>query len=194
MDHRKTGGLISALRRQMGLTQRQLADRLMLSDRTISKWERGLGAPDVSLLPQLARELQVSIEALLAGELEENDPTGGNMKQSHYYVCRTCGALTVSTGGAIVSCCGKQLEETLPQKAAPEERLSVAQMEDEWYLTSDHPMTKDHFISFVAFATGDQLQLVKRWPEWDLQVRLPRRGHGILLWYCSRHGLFWQPL
>lgn len=194
MDCGKTGGLIRALRVELGLTQRELADRLALSDRTVSKWERGLGAPDVSLLPDVARVLNVSIETLLAGELAENDPTGGNMKRNHYYVCPTCGNLVMSTGGVVISCCGKQLEEAKPQKAPEDDRLTVTPVEDEWYITSGHPMTKEHHIAFVAFATGERVELVRCYPEWDLQLRLPRRGHGLLLWYCTRHGLFTQPL
>ena len=194
MDHDKTGALIAARRRGLGLTQRQLAERLAVSDRTVSKWERGLGAPDVSLLPRLARELGVSIEALLAGEPEEQSPVGGSMKQCRYYVCPVCGGLTVSTSDAAVSCCGGPLEALTPQKAPPRQRPRAAPAEDEWFLTSDHPMTKEHHIALVAFASGDRLELVRQWPEWDLQLRLPRRGHGMLLWYCTRHGLFWQPL
>lgn len=194
MDHNKTGALIASLRRRMGLTQRQLGDRLGVSDRTVSKWERGLGAPDVSLLPRLAREFHVSIEALLTGEPEEQSPLGGNMKQCRYFFCPDCGSLTVSTGNACISCCGRQLQAMTPQKAPPEDRLQAQPVEDEWFLTSRHPMTKEHHIALVAFASGDQLLLVRRWPEWDLQLRLPRRGHGMLLWYCTRHGLFWQPL
>ena len=65
-------------------------------------------------------------------------------------------------------------------------------VEDERFLTSSHPMTKEHHISFVAFATGDRIVLQRLYPEWDLQARIPGRGHGMLLWYCTQHGLFYQ--
>ena len=51
MDHTKIGGLIRRLRQERGLTQRQLAERMGISDKTVSKWERGMGCPDLSLLP-----------------------------------------------------------------------------------------------------------------------------------------------
>lgn len=57
MDPVKTGTLIRTLRTRLGLTQRELAERLTVSDRTISKWERGLGCPDISLLAPLAAAL-----------------------------------------------------------------------------------------------------------------------------------------
>ena len=53
-------------------------------------------------------------------------------------------------------------------------------------------MLKEHYISFVALLTGDTLTLKKQYPEWDLQVRIPGRTHGKLLWYCTEHGLFYQ--
>ena len=51
-----------------------------------------------------------------------------------------------------------------------------------------------HYITFVALLTGDSLMLRKLYPEWNLQTRIPRFGHGMLVWNCSRHGLFWQAL
>ena len=54
-------------------------------------------------------------------------------------------------------------------------------------------MTRDHFITFAALLTSDCIQLIKQYPEWNLQLRLPRRA-GMLLWHCSEHGLFSIPL
>lgn len=68
MDLRKTGTLISSRRKEMGLTQKQLAEALHISDRTVSKWERGAGFPDVSLLEPLAAALGLHILDLLRGE------------------------------------------------------------------------------------------------------------------------------
>ena len=65
-------------------------------------------------------------------------------------------------------------------------------MEDEHYLTVSHPMTKEHYISFAAYVTTDRIQLVKFYPEGNAQTRMQLRGHGILCWYCNRHGLFCQ--
>ena len=80
----------------------------------------------------------------------------------------------------------------MPTKATDEEKLDVSLVEDEWFITSDHPMTKEHYISFIAFATGEQVQIIKQYPEWALQTRIPKRRHGMLLWYCTKHGLFYQ--
>ena len=114
------------------------------------------------------------------------------MKRSQYYICPTCGSITLSTGSAAVSCCGRPLAPQTPRKAEPDQKLRVEPVEDEWFITSSHPMTKEHYVSFVALVTGDTLILKRLYPEWDLQTRLPRIGHGKLYWYCVQHGLFYQ--
>lgn len=190
MDQTKTGGLIRALRTQKGLTQKALAEAIGVGDKAVSKWERGLGCPDVSLLPELSRVLGVGLEALLSGALDANDHERGNMKKLNFYVCPDCGNLITAATEVGVSCCGRTLLPLEPQK--PEEPLSVEKIDDSWFVSSSHPMTKDHYVSFVALLTGDTLFLRRLYPEWDLQTRIPAFGHGILLWYCTQHGLFRQ--
>ena len=194
MDQQKTGSLIRTLRAERHMTQQALADLLGVTDRAVSKWERGLGCPDVSLLPSLAQALGIPVERLLAGELEERDPDGGSMRQLKFYVCPQCGNLMTATAPASLSCCGRKLEALAPQKPDEAHRLTLEQVEDDWFITTPHPMVKDHYLSFAALVFGEQAIIVKRWPEWDFQVRLPRRGHGMLFWYCTKHGLFRQPL
>lgn len=192
MDTTKIGELICTLRKEQGLTQAQLAERLNVSDKAVSKWERGLGCPDVSLLAQLSQVFSVDLEKLLAGELEPNNQAAGNLKKLNFYVCPTCGNLVTALVDTPVSCCGKKLTALTAQKAGPEDKLSVEIIENDYFISSDHEMTKDHYISFVAFLTGDTVLLRKQYPEWNLQTRLPVFAHGRLLWYCTRHGLFYQ--
>ena len=194
MDSEGIGGVIFRLRRERGLTQRELAERLHVTDKAVSKWERGQGCPDVSLLTALSQALGADLTALLSGRLPPEEASGGNMKKAKYYVCPVCGAITMTTGQSAVSCCGRSLEALTPQKAAEADKLTVERIEDEWYITSGHPMTKEHYIAFLAFAAGDRVQMIRQYPEWDLSVRIPARGHGVLLWYCTRHGLFSQLL
>ena len=190
MDQVKIGKLIRALRTQKGLTQKALAEAVGVGDKAVSKWERGLGCPDVSLLPQLSRVLGIGLEALLSGALDANDQERGNMKKMKFYVCPGCGNLITAATEASVSCCGRTLLPLEPQK--PEEPLSVEKIDDSWFISSPHPMTKEHYVSFAALLTGDTLFLRRLYPEWDLQTRIPAFGHGILLWYCTQHGLFRQ--
>ena len=68
MDQIKIGSFIAEVRKSKGITQRQLADRLEISDKTVSKWERGKGLPEVSLMLPLCRELEITVNDLLTGE------------------------------------------------------------------------------------------------------------------------------
>ena len=194
MDQIKTGSLIRSLRLRQGMTQLALAERLGVSDKAVSKWECGGGAPDIALLPALAEVLGVSARALLCGELEENDKTNGDLKKLLFYRCPGCGNLLFSTDGAEVHCCGQTLAPLVPREPDEGHALRVEISDDEWFLTSPHEMRREHYISFVAFLTGDTLLVKKLYPEWDMQARLPFFAHGTLLWYCTGHGLFTQEL
>ena len=116
------------------------------------------------------------------------------MKQIQFYLCPTCGNITLCTGNATVSCCGRPLAALTPQKATPENALQVEIIEEDWYITSHHPMTKTNYISFLAFATGGAVQLYKQYPEWEIHCRIPKRGHGKLFWYSTSQGFFYQLL
>lgn len=194
MEYRKIGTIIRTLRQEQNMTQKQLANQMNISDKTVSKWERGSGLPDISLIPELTRILGVDIGKLLAGDLSPNEFVGGNMKHTKYFVCSACKSITLCTGEAEITCCGKKLSSLPLKKAEEDEKLSVEEMEDDWYITSDHPMEKECYISFLAFAAGDRIQVIKQYPEWSLSVRIPKRGHGMLIWYSTRQGLLYQLL
>ena len=194
MDQEKIGLLLRQLRTQKHMTQKQLAQQIHLSDKTVSKWERGLGCPDLSVLPTLAALLEVTMEDLLSGQLPQTPPNGGNMKNLKFYVCPQCGNLMTASGSPALSCCGRVLEPLAPQKADTDHSLSIEEIDGEWFVSSSHPMEKEHSLMFAAFVNSERVTLVRQWPEWDFQVRLPKRGRGFLYWYCTRHGLFRQIL
>ena len=81
MEAKTIGTFISALRRASGMTQREFAERLNVSDKTVSRWERDEGAPDLTLIPVIAEIFGVTCDELLRGERrspEERRPTAGN--------------------------------------------------------------------------------------------------------------------
>ena len=192
MDASKIGNLIYELRVARNMTQKQLAERLCISDKTVYKWERGGGFPDLALLPDIAQVFDIRLEDLLRGEIDTNDRTGGNMKNLRFYVCPQCGNLVTAAEDAQVFCCGKPLEALEPVKAGADDKVKVELIENEYFISSEHEMTKEHHIMFVALLTGDSMVLRRQYPEWNLQTRLPRTAHGKLLWYCNNHGLFYQ--
>ncbi|MDD6175493.1 MAG: helix-turn-helix domain-containing protein [Firmicutes bacterium] len=194
MNCEKTGELIHALRREKGLTQKQLADAMHLSDRTISKWESGLGCPDVSLLPELSARLGVNLEKMLLGDLNANTTNGGNMKQIKFYVCPNCGNVMTSGPGSDICCCGRKLTPLEPKPADPDHLLQVQTVEDDFYLTFPHEMSKQHYLRFIAYVSFDRMLLVRLYPEQGGEVRFPRMYGGRLFCCCSRDGLWTQPV
>ena len=194
MDHIKIGKLICALRKEQGMTQLQLAQCLHISDKTVSKWERGLGCPDVSLLSQLSSIFHVDLSQMLRVQLTTNHILGGNMKRIKIYVCPNCGNILTAWGEPSISCCGKKLLPLALQKAEPADQLLIKEIEQDYYISSDHEMTREHYISFVALLSDDTMLLRKQYPEWDLQIRIPIFAHGRLVWYCTQHGLFYQDI
>ena len=190
MDCAKVGGLIAGLRKEKKWTQKQLADAMNISDKTISKWERGLGCPDVSLLNQLSGILNVNIEQILLGDLEPNTTDGGNMKKVKFYVCPSCNAVMTSTGEGEISCCGRKLPALSAKPEDGQHFLKVETVEDESYITFSHEMTKEHYLNFICHVTYDRMLFVKLYPEQGGEVRIPRIRGGKLYFGCSRHGLW----
>ena len=90
----------------------------------------------------------------------------------------------------MISCCGITLPPLEAEEADEYHGICIESVEDEHFITIDHPMSKEHFISFVAFVTSDRIQMVKLYPEGNAQTRLQLRGFGMLYWYCNHHGLF----
>ncbi len=185
-----TGNTIKQLRESRNLTQAELAERIGVSSKAISKWETAKGLPDISLLQPLAQALGISIIELMNGEHVKNQNISANMLRGKFYVCPICGNVIHSMGSAVVSCCGITLPPLEAEEADDDHALTVESVEDEHFITVHHPMTKHHFISFVAFVTSDRVQMVKFYPEGNAETRLQLRGLGQLYYYCNQHGLF----
>ena len=185
-----TGNTIKQLREGRGLTQAELAQMIGVSSKTISKWETAKGLPDITLLQPLAQALGISVIELMNGEQITNRNVSANLLRGKFYVCPVCGNAIHSTGSALVSCCGITLPPLEAEDADEEHGITIETVEDEHFITVHHPMTKEHFISFVAFVTCDRVQLVKFYPEGNAETRMQLRGRGQLYYYCNRHGLF----
>ena len=189
MKHYVAGDTIKILREHQHLTQSQLAEMLYVSDKTISKWETNRGLPSLSLLEPLATALKVSMVELLAGEQIINTNRAGNMLKTSLYVCPVCGNVLQATGETVVSCCGVTLPPLEIEEVDDAHTAQIEEIEYEYYVSLDHPMTKDHYITFIAYVTGSRFEMVKLYPEGNAEARFFRRGHGWLYWYCNHHGL-----
>ena len=185
-----TGSTIKPLREKRNLTQAELAERIGVSSKTISKWETAKGLPDISLLQPLAQALGISVIELMNGEHIINRNVSANMLRCKFYVCPICGNAIHSLGSTVVSCCGITLPALEAEETDDDHAITIENVEDEHFVTVHHPMTKAHYISFIAFVTSDRIQMVKLYPEGNAETRLQLRGKGHLYYYCNQHGLF----
>lgn len=194
MDNYVTGATIRELRECKNMTQAQLADKIGVSPKTVSKWETAKGLPDISLLDGLAAALEVSVMELLSGNRVENRNVSGNLLRSRFYCCPVCGNILHAMGDAMISCCGVALPPLEAEEVDEAHKITLQPMEDERFVTVDHEMTKRHYLSFLAYVTTDRAQLVKLYPEGNAECRLNIRGRGVLYLYCNRHGLMKQTI
>ena len=189
MNNYITGAAIRHLREAKNLTQAELAQQIGVSDKAVSKWETAKGLPDISLIEPLAKALGVSVLELMSGQAVCNKNISSNLMRSKFYVCPICGNVIHTMGDTVISCCGitlPPLEAETPDEQHP---VTIEKVEDEYFITVHHDMTKAHFISFVAYVTADRIQFVKFYPEGNAETRLNLRGRGVLYFFCNRHGL-----
>ena len=184
-----TADTIKTLREGRKLTQRALAEAVGVTDKAVSKWESGRGLPDISLVEPLAAALGVSVAELLTGDVRQNANRAGNLLRSHFYVCPVCGNVLYALGEGSYSCCGVALAPAEAEEPDEGHALVVESIEDEWYVTLDHPMRKDHYISFIAYVTTDGVTIKKLYPEQEAAARFRCGQSGIIVAYCNRHGL-----
>lgn len=190
MDLSKTGKLIKELRREKGLTQKELSQELGISPKTVSKWETGHGFPDIDMISNLSEILGVDISKLLEGKMPEIKPDAGNVKNTKFYVCQKCGNMLTSLGFAEIVCCGRKLLPLSSKEANEDHGVNIEKMEDDYYITFSHPMSKEHYISFFSYVRYDRVLTIKLYPEQGSELRFPVMHGGKMYYYCNNHGLF----
>ena len=165
--------LIRQRRKELGLTQAALAERIHVSAKAVSKWERAAGMPDASIVPALSQALGVSTDSLLSGQVKTNPPDGGNMKRIKFYQCPDCGNILTATGKAELSCCGRRLSPMTVAPADDTHRLTITDIETEKLLTWTHPMEKAHHLTFLAAVGYDCVHIVRLYAEGAQEHRVP---------------------
>ena len=190
MNQYVTGAVIRELREKSRMTQARLAEKLGVSDKTVSKWETAKGYPDITLLEPIAEAFRISVTELISGNTVYNSNVSANMLRSRFYVCPVCGNAIHSMGEAAIHCHGILLTPLEAEPADERHRLFIERVEDEYYVRIDHSMTKDHYISFAAAASSDEMQMVKLYPEGNAEARFKIRGVRRIFYYCNRDGLF----
>lgn len=194
MDSYITGSAIKNLREKKQITQAELADKLCVSSKAVSKWETGKGLPDINLIEPLSAALGVSVMELMSGDAVINQNISSNILRSKFYVCPLCGNIIRTMGDAVVSCCGITLPSLEAEEIDSDHEIKFTKVEEEYFVEINHDMTKKHYISFVAHLTSDRVQFVKFYPEGNAETRLNLRGGGYLYIYCNKHGLMRKKL
>ncbi len=190
MNQYVTGAVIKELREKNKMTQLQLAEKLGVSDKTISKWETAKGYPDITLLEPIAEAFRISVTELISGNTVLNANVSANMLKSKFYVCPVCGNVIHGIGEAVIQCHGIQLMPMDAEKTDEQHMIFIERVEDEFYVRIDHEMTKAHYISFMAALSSDNLQLIKLYPEGNAEARFRINGVKKILFCCNRDGLF----
>ena len=189
MDNYVTGTLIKKIRENRKMTQEELAQKINVSSKAVSKWETGRGFPDIGLLEILAKALDVSVIELLSGADIQNKNRAADMRKCKFYVCPVCANVIQTTGEAVVSCCGITLPPLEAEEPDEEHKIHVERHDGEYYVHIDHTMEKSHYISFIAAVSDNGVQFVKLYPEQTAEAyfRIDNVRHFYV--YCNRHGL-----
>jgi len=190
MNQYVTGAVIKNLREKKNLTQAELAEKLNVSDKAISKWENAKGYPDISLLEPLANSLGVSVAELLSGNAVQNANISANMLRTKFYVCPVCGNVMHSVGEAVIHCHGILLTPCQPEETNENHKIFIERVEDDYYIRIEHDMTKQHYISFIVALSSDKIQMIKLYPEGNAEARVKINGVKKILFYCNRDEMF----
>ena len=189
MDNYITGATIRRLREAKGISQGELAEQIGVGSKAVSKWETTKGLPDITLLEPLAKALSVSVMELMSGNTVINKNVAANILRSRFYSCPVCGNVIRSIGDAVISCCGITLPPLDAEETDEAHEIRVEKVEDEYFVTVEHEMTKSHYLSFLCYLTHDRVQFVKLYPEGNAETRFRMQGTGYLYMYCNKHGL-----
>ncbi len=190
MNQYVTGAMIKRLRENKKMTQNQLAELLCVSDKTVSKWENAKGYPDISLIEPLAKALGISVIELLSGNDIANANISSNMLRTKWYVCPVCGNIIHGVGEAVISCHGISLPSLTAEEPDENHGITVEVVEDEYFVSVNHNMTKEHYISFIAAVSDDTVQFKKLYPEGNSEARFKINRTKTILYYCNKDGLF----
>ena len=125
----------------------------------------------------------------MQGEYIINQNKSGNMLKSKFSVCPICGNIIHSIGQNINSCCGINLPVLEAETENEKHIINCQTIENEFYISVNHDMTKEHYISFIAYITDDRCEIVKLYPQQNAETRFFKRGKGIIYIYCNKDGL-----
>ena len=113
--------------------------------------------PDITLLEPIAGIFHISVTELIWGNAVRNANVSSNMLRSSFYVCPVCGNVIHGMGQAVITCHGIDLKPEEAEQTDEDHKIFVERIEDEYFVSIEHEMTKQHHISFIAALSSDRL-------------------------------------
>lgn len=107
-----------------------------------------------------------------------------------FYVCPICGNVIITTENNPVTCCGQKLNGQEVKKSEGKHRLIVENQKEKIHLTSEHGMTKEHHLNFIAYGKDNQYVIVKLEKETPVDVTLSKIEDGEIYFGCNQHGVW----
>ena len=183
---------IARLRKERGMTQAQLAERVYVTRQAVSRWETGESEPGVDMRKLLAGVFGVSSAQLFESDGcdVQNRNQAANAVKSVFYVCPACGNIVWSMGEIGCTCCGNPLQPLSAAQAHGEHEASIEISDGCQVVRLEHPMSKDHHIRFIACVVDDLVRIKRLYPEQDATASFFMQGPSMLFAFCSEHGLF----
>ncbi|MCQ2592541.1 MAG: helix-turn-helix domain-containing protein [Treponema sp.] len=190
MNAEKTGAIIKEARIKKGLTQKQLAEAISVTDKAVCKWETGHGCPDITLLSQLSKVLEIDIQSILRGAIVKSPDIAGNMNRVQFYRCPTCGNLVTSVKKIEISCCGNKLVAVEARRSDEKKYIPIiSEFDGQFSVRFDHPMTKEDYIANVITVQYDKIMVINLFAEQEAIVTLPQIGGLRIFLITSKDGL-----
>ena len=123
------------------------------------------------------------------GEYIANKNVSANIKKSKFYVCPICENIIHSVRENIVSCCSMVLHVLEAENEDDNHKINIEKIENEYLVSLNHEVTKQHNISFIAYVTVDRCEILELYPEQEAMTRILRRDSRTIYVYCNKDGL-----
>lgn len=107
-----------------------------------------------------------------------------------FYVCPVCGNVVITTEEKNVTCCGQELKNQEVKKAEGKHIIKVENVNGQVHLTSEHGMTKEHHLNFIAYGKENQYLIVKLDTEKPVDVLLEEVEGAEIIFGCNQHGVW----
>jgi len=173
---------LKAFRRSHKMTQKEFAERIRVSDKTVSAWERGDRHISAEMLTKVLRNFDISPDDFFLTEEEISD-------DFHFYICPKCDNIAIMHKKSKIFCCGIEMQKVQWNPSENSISAKTKIKNDFLYATFMHEMNYNHYIQFVALVKKNGFEIYVMNPGDSPEVCFNFRKRGRLFAYCNVHGL-----